>query len=656
MTSTLNPFRPTRFEHHDHPLIWLSPHVKQLEGLKSVYVAGTRGSGKTSLLKAVNWRERLYNPTVRDQLGSNPPDYVAVYFRLPDFLTSAIGLIDWGQCFPESPTPDLVGYEIFSQLIELVGAQLICEAISSLRAAQRFDYSTEDEDALVAAILTRYPPLARAAAGEQCQGLDGLSIIFRKLHQRLNVLITRGQVRDALEFSLETQPGIFINELASKLREIACAREGSCSAGFHLKVCIDDCETLQPLQQRFLNSLVRSTQHPLFWVVSYVSVDYDSTNTVHFNQTLSDADRTQLLLDEMKNKEFYQLCEGVSLLRIYYSDPGLRGTTLNELPSDFFNLEALLGKVSINGLLLDLARHSLSAEFAGLIERSRLRDKRKGRNHVPPILETYVLEKLGDRLADDRHANQQAYMRRKNVAALLAICAEFRISNIPYVGATTIVSLSNGCIRDYLELMGSIFDEAMRRKEIGGVSDLRQREYALSSDVQRVGARNSSRAKIDGIRNIIERDWAEATRTVEFIGKLTALLQSNPGVESTLATPERGNFVFDLTSLDDGRDGSANRRAFVTRVLRRCEADGLLRPARAEQGEDGDAHELAFHLHRRFAPEFGFSYRGPYGFLRMPMTEFSEMCEGSGDGLDALVERAYLRISREVPVDHPKLL
>ncbi|GAA4020805.1 hypothetical protein GCM10022280_21610 [Sphingomonas swuensis] len=655
MTPT-NPFRPTRFEHHDHPLIWLSPNVRLLEGLKSVYVAGTRGSGKTSLLKAINWRERLYNPTVRDQLGANPPDYVAVYFRLPDFLTSAIGLINWEHCFPDSPTPDLVGYEIFSQLIEFVGAQLICEAISSLRAAQRFSYSTNDEDALVAAVLARYPALAEAVGQDGCEGLDGLSLIFRRLHQRLNVLITRGQVHDALALSLEAQPGVFINELAARLRDLACAAEGSCSTSFHLKICIDDCETLQPVQQKFLNSLVRSTQNPLFWVVSYVSVDYDSTNTVHFNQTLSDADRTQLLLDDMGNSDFYRLCEGVSLLRVYYSDPGLRDTPLNALPRDFFELESLLGKVSINALLANQAQHSLSAEFTQLVERAKARDKRRGSNRVPSIFETYVLEKLGHRLADDREANLGAYLRRKNVAALLAICAEFRITNIPYVGATTIVSLSNGCIRDYLELIGSIFDEALRRREIRSVADLRQREVPLSLDAQRVGVRASSRAKLDGIRNIIERDWAEATRTVEFIGKLTALLQSNPNVESTLATPERGNFIFDLSLLDDDNGDHPGRRAFVTRVLRRCEADGLLRPARSDQNDDDEAHELAFHLHRRFAPEFGFSYRGPYGLLRMPMGEFAEMCVGSSETLDALVDRAYQRISRDTPLDHPKLL
>jgi hypothetical protein len=174
--------------------------------------------------------------------------------------------------------------------------------------------------------------------------------------------------------------------------------------------------------------------------------------------------------------------------------------------------------------------------------------------------------------------------------------------------------------------------------------------------VQRIGVRTSSRAKLDGIRNTIERDWAEATRTVEFIGKLTALVQSNPGSPSTLATPERGNFIFDLSALDESKGAPAGCRAFVTRVLRRCEADGLLRPARDDQNEDEEAHELAFHLHRRFAPEFGFSYRGPYGLLRMPMAEFADMCMGTGEGLDALVERAYQRLSSEFRDEHPRLL
>lgn len=656
MTDIRNPFRPTRFEHEQHPLIWISPDVSKLEGTKSAYVAGTRGSGKTSLLKAVNWRERLHNPTVRDQLGSNAPDYVAVYFRLPDYLASAIGLIDWKSAFPESPSAEAVGHTLFSQLIEFVAAQLICEALASLRAAGRFAYPFEQEEETVRDLMSRYPSLDVGRPGA-CHSLDDLSEVFRDAHQRLNVLMTRGMLRQALDHTLPVQPGVFINDLASSLRGLACSTEGVCSADFHVKICIDDCETLRPLQQRFLNTMVRNSSHPLFWVISFVSVDYDSTNTIQHNQTLSDADRAQLHLDEIDGKHFYRLCENVSRLRIYYSDASEDRPPLDELPSRYFNLRDLLGSLNVDLALLESARSSLSSEFAALVNRSR-RSNSGSRRKAPPIYETYVLEKLGERLRDSRDENVDAYMRRKQFAALLAIYSEFRLSRVPYVGAQTIINMGDTCIRDYLEMMGAIFEQAVARGEIRSVGDLQRREEPLSADTQLEGVRVSSRAKYDGIRNNFERDGAEAERAMEFIGKLTAKLQSNHASTSTLSTPERGNFHFDLDTLGRGRMFSQDRKAFILRLLRRCEADGLLRPTRQGQiGEGHDEQDLTFHLHRRFAPYFGFSHRGPYGILQMPMEEFAEVCDASSDiQVDEAVGRAYARILRESPDEHPRLL
>lgn len=656
MTNIKNPFRPTRFEHEQHPLIWISPDVQQLEALKSAFVAGTRGSGKTSLLKAVNWRERLYNPTVQDQLGASTPDYVAVYFRLPDYLASAIGLIDWSAAFPQSPSPEAIGHTMFSQLIEFVAAQLLCEALASLRASGRFKYSFEQEEAMVRALLSRYPALS-VDPPEFCRSLDDLSVVFRDQHQRLNVLMTRGLVAQALDHALPVQPGVFVNDLASALRELACDAEGVCSADFHLKICIDDCETLMPLQQRFLNTMVRNSRHPLFWVISYVSVDYDSTNTIQHNQTLSDADRAQLHLDEIDGKHFYRLCENVSLLRIYYSDGALSRPALQDLPRNYFRLRDVLGSLNVNEVLLQAAKPSLSAEFVSLVERSR-QSSSGSRQKAPPIYETYVLEKLGERLQDDREENFGAYMRRKQIAALLAIFSEFRLSRLPYVGAQTIINMGDTCIRDYLEIMGAVFEQAVAREEISELADLQQRTAPLSADTQLEGVRVSSKAKYDGIRNNFERDGAEAERAMEFIGKLTAKLQSNHASTSTLSSPERGNFHFDLDALGRGITTNAEKRAFILRLLRRCEADGLLRPAR--QGLVGDAHDeldLTFHLHRRFAPYFGFSHRGPYGALQMPMEEFSEVCDAASDvPVDDAVARAYTRIMRETSDEHPRLL
>ena len=249
-------------------------------------------------------------------------------------------------------------------------------------------------------------------------------------------------------------------------------------------------------------------------------------------------------------------------------------------------------------------------------------------------------------------------MRRKQIAALLAIFSEFRLSRLPYVGAQTIINMGDTCIRDYLEIMGAVFEQAVAREEISELADLQQRTAPLSADTQLEGVRVSSKAKYDGIRNNFERDGAEAERAMEFIGKLTAKLQSNHASTSTLSSPERGNFHFDLDALGRGITTNAEKRAFILRLLRRCEADGLLRPAR--QGLVGDAHDeldLTFHLHRRFAPYFGFSHRGPYGALQMPMEEFSEVCDAASDvPVDDAVARAYTRIMRETSDEHPRLL
>jgi hypothetical protein len=194
-----------------------------------------------------------------------------------------------------SPAPQEIAYRLFSQLVEFVACELVCEAFSSLRAAGRFNYSPLDEARTVQAILKEYPQVCLKGR-EPCESLDELALLFRALHQKMNVLVTRGDLESVTDLTLGPQPGVFINDVTRRVRELACAEEGLCSQDFHVKVCVDDCETLHPDQQRFLNSLVRTSKHPLFWIVSFVSADYDSSSTVIHNQRLTDADRTQLLL------------------------------------------------------------------------------------------------------------------------------------------------------------------------------------------------------------------------------------------------------------------------------------------------------------------------------------------------------------------------
>lgn len=653
-----NPFRPTRFEHQNHALIWVSPNVKTLEGLKSVFLAGARGSGKTSLLKAVEWRERLSNQSLIDQYRGVEPDYVAVYFRLPDFVSKTLALVNWKRLFPDAPDHDVLEYEFFASVIEMIAAQLICEAISNLRAVGRFEYPADAEANVVQGIVQDYPFLQ--AAGANITGLDQLASILHAHHRRLSMSATRGILTSADATLMSEQPSIFINDFVGRLRALACETGNVCSQQFHMKICIDDCETLTDKQQQYLNSLVRESRNPLFWVISYVSGDYNATATMLPNQHLSEADRNHIDLDVETEVRFKKFCESVTALRILYSSSELqvKRTTGRGLPE--FSLDKLLGTASINDLLIQTMKNTVSPAWDELVERSRDVEKWykiPGRD-APPIYETYVLEKLQPRISPEARAGNlrglEPYMRRKQRAALLLICNEFKISNIPYAGSSVVISLSDLCIRDYLEIMAEIFDRAVAAGQVSTLEALVDTRKRLTIPVQRVAIYDASSAKFNGIKTTMERDWVEAMKAVECLGRLCARVQADPHSRAALATPERGIFLFDLEEAT-GRDADAQaaRRETIHRILKRCEADGYLRHQSASRAEAGDqVSTYSYRLHRRFAPYFGFSFRGPYEAIRLPIDDFAEICERPGEVVtETWVRKVYSKITEDAGQD-----
>src|SRR3546814_7874432 len=122
-----NPFKPTRFENEQNPLICVSPHVAHLEADKSVYATGTRGSGKTSLLKALNWQERLNNSVLRKQIDEVIPGYISVYFRVPDYFSVAMDRVNWQSIYPNAPYPDAVAFAYFSLAIDAMAIELFAD-------------------------------------------------------------------------------------------------------------------------------------------------------------------------------------------------------------------------------------------------------------------------------------------------------------------------------------------------------------------------------------------------------------------------------------------------------------------------------------------------------------------------------------------------
>ena len=50
-----NPFHVNRWEDEQEHLFWLPPIFDKLEENRCVFLIGTRGAGKTTMLKALDW-------------------------------------------------------------------------------------------------------------------------------------------------------------------------------------------------------------------------------------------------------------------------------------------------------------------------------------------------------------------------------------------------------------------------------------------------------------------------------------------------------------------------------------------------------------------------------------------------------------------------
>ena len=135
MQSTINPFRPTRWEHtrDDNQLIWYTSAAAILAGEKAVYVRGSRGSGKTTLLKSGCWEDLAKNASLRMQRSLGDFDHLGIYIRFPDHISASFSRNAWQSAYPNAPEPDLEYHRLFSLVVELTCIEKALSAIHELR-------------------------------------------------------------------------------------------------------------------------------------------------------------------------------------------------------------------------------------------------------------------------------------------------------------------------------------------------------------------------------------------------------------------------------------------------------------------------------------------------------------------------------------------
>lgn len=671
MTNSINPFRPTRWEHHSDglPLIWFTETAELLAGDKSSYIHGSRGSGKTSLLRSICWEDLLNNPSLQLQRSLTDSRHIGIYIRLPDHVSGSLGFTQWETLFPKSPRPELEFFRFFSLAVELICVEKALTACHTLRVAGKLNIEALQESRVVREVLDEYPKLT-AFSDTAPTSFLALARLCRNATRLINEASGRGTIGQLIETLPPREPNDILSYVVERLSGVCRLQDATQTISPGFKFCLDDCEVLNKLQRTSVNTLVRKSRFPISWVLCSVGDAVQSGDTFLHQQPLTDADRQVISLDKREQHKFQEICEAVASLRVYFSLPSDKRPPVSSSEiGHFFSLTDRLGTQDVNDLFANMISRSTNRPLCELLQKAAaaLReklpqvDKRYKSRFADeaarlPYSEAYILLhwsgtedafrtdaseadipkmlSLAERL---KSASSQAWIRRKMVASMLQFSARLGNKRIPLAGTNMLVSLADGSIRDFLEIMGEVYDEhtGLREETSGSVAP--HERFALSRTkisfkVQANGINKASQSFHRGIGAQADADPESLIRLIDSLGKYTSLLQSNPDDPSTLGRAERGIFVLDFSkSLLTADEAEFSN---VANLFRRAELAGYLRvvvprDATHRAATSNEQIFVAYRLHKRFAPYYRFSYRGAYEPVRLRLESLGMICRQS---------------------------
>jgi hypothetical protein len=604
--TSASPFSLARFEYEHEHLYFLQRKIfARLENPKPVYLVGSRGTGKTTLLKALSWHERLSNASLNRQLRGRPfqARHIGIYLKLPEIQLALIS--KWVDALSDEARA-----VVFSHYLDLVWLEELLNALSDLIVAKQLDVDADRERGCVQRICEQF-----AVASSTGRSPFTLRELSRALHLRREDLellaATDGSPKDAIrQLRIAHQVGGLGRDIAGRLGELcnSSLRQERGKNAWHFKVCMDEGECLDDFQQRVLNTMLRLSVAPLFFIVSFVRHPTDSTSTFIPNLTLQQADRELIPLDEISEQEFRELVEGVSTVRVCHA--------LGDVEA-IFDVYKTLGELDLNGLLKNILRESVSPKSKELLAAAqRLAQspffavpiEREGKAEADepkwPIYQAYLIEKLHIQLPKSereprwrRRKQDSAELRKKMVAAYLSICND--IGSAPrYASADVVLQASDNCVRDFLNQVDEIFQAA----------NISLRQFLLSVVdplVQDRAIKSASSKKYESLPIFGVNNPTETRALVDGLSKLTAILQRESRSSQHLKSTERGQFEVTLPN------ESSQSQQLLLRSIREAAEAGFLRLVNQEK------NPVSFRVHTSLAAAYGFSYRGAYYPVRL---------------------------------------
>lgn len=637
-TTSVSPFKLIRWENEDSRHFYFldtSDYRKIREARKHCFVIGHRGTGKTSLLKALNWRERMSNPSLGSELLSDAfsDGVVGCYFGLQYLQMDVIN--DW----LTDATPS-VSHAILSSYLRGLWIEEVCKAVTALRASANLSSLASEIDGL-SALEEEFeqwlPPQIRA-------GLPAFTgpLSLKRLRDAATAMTVEIYARASDMFSSaaavagELRLGRLVdltNHLFEALARMLPARTG---VPWVFQMCIDEGEYLSEAGRRTVRTLVRECRSPLLMTVA--SLDDLGVETINPRVRLTVHDRVLLDLRSRSLRQFMDLINGI--LRERLSSMGL-GTGR-------FDVAELLGNFDLDHLLLQARPENPEArrQIAAWAKEAARDDD--GVRPLPPIRAFLAGSAATEASIDraDRRASESSGYRKKFVAGYLKLLATLGVREPVYAGTTISLRMMENSLRDVFLFLDECFELAEPDKTINLNDRLDRflRRRPVRPAIQNAALKRLSRAKMADLDGRLVNLTTVSRAIVEFMSRLSNKLDMDPA-PAPITVPERTSFLFEVPVVDgsiDGRWEQATRVSAILEAIHNCTREGYL----VGGIDPSSPNQLQVRVNRTLAKLHGFSYRQPQYVSRVRWNHLDRIALTHGDiDIDLLASRAYEEVT-----------
>lgn len=631
MTTQISPFELNRWENEDARHFYYlgtSEYRKIRDSRKHCFVVGHRGTGKTTLLKALDWNERTHDLRLVGALHSDPfgDGVVGCYFGLQYLHLQ--NLDDW-----LANESNNVKHDLYSSYLRGLWLEEACTAVSSLRTRAGIS-SLDGEIEGFAEVVDSWNTWVDSTRLEPGGVRDMTYLSLKRIRDTAASLTLeiysrasdfKSKPTDAVrDLGLNRLPKL-ANDLFSALTKLLPSRADGLSPWL-FQMCLDEGEYLSEDGRRSIRTMVRECRSPLLMTVA--SLDDLGVETLNSQVRLTVNDRLLLDLRDRSLKQFADLVNGVINERF-------RTIEVDAV----FDINQLLSAFDLNELLLQAGTERPSSRRQ--IQEWTQKWSNPDRGSWSPIREYLGGASIAPTDRFDVRAIDSAGFRKKQLAAYLRLLALIGEEKPIYAGAPIVLRMMENSLRDLFMFLEQCFEQTTSGAERSMRSRVERflRRPFVSIRAQDSALSSVAKLKMDNLDERIVNLTSLSRRIVDFLSRVSHRLDmEDSGAPITI--PERTMFVISVPTssadLGERREENARTRAIVE-AIHNCVREGYL----VGGAEPIRPDELHIRVNRTLAKLHGFAYRAPQYESRIEWGYLDSIALGAdGRALDRLAAGA----------------